>query len=119
MTPAFWRLALAACTAGMLYLSLVPAPPSAGLGWDKANHAVAMAAVTAVGFLAFRPSHRAVAYGAAYALTLGMLIELLQGTLTSSRSAEWGDLLADVTGTVAALLLISIWRTRTGAPCNR
>lgn len=112
MAPIFWRLALTGATVGMLYLSLIPSPGSSGLGWDKANHAVAMAVATGLGVLAFRPSNRAVAYGAAYALTLGLLIELLQGTLTSTRSAEWGDLAADAVGIALAAGLVRIWQTR-------
>lgn len=102
--PVIGRVALLVVTLTLLTLALLPSPPSDGLGWDKANHAVAMAVVTVAGFLAFRPSPRAVAFGAAYALALGVLIELLQGSLTSSRSAEWGDLLADLVGIVVAAI---------------
>ncbi len=106
-----WRLALAMATLLVLYLSLTPAPPSDGLGWDKANHVAAMVVVTLIAFYALRPaSRRAVLLGGMYALLLGALIELLQGTLTTTRSAEWSDLLADTVGVAFAMLVLYLWQ---------
>ena len=106
-----WRLALTVITLVILYLSLTPAPPSDGFGWDKLNHAIAMAVVTVIAFRVLRPvSLRAVLLAALYALLLGALIELLQGTLTTTRSAEWGDLLADAVGVALVLPGLYLWK---------
>lgn len=104
--PQFWRAATVAVTCAILYLSLAPRPPSVGLGWDKANHAAAMAAITFLAYLALRPASRAVVFAAGYALLLGILIEVLQGLCTVTRTAEWGDLGADVIGTALATVLV-------------
>lgn len=110
----FWRLALTAITLVILYLSLIPVPPSEGLGWDKLNHVTAMAVVTVIAFRTLRPvSLRAVLLAGVYALLLGALIELLQGTLTTTRSAEWGDLLADAVGVALAMPGLYLWKRKT------
>jgi len=110
------RILLVLVTAAILYLSLVPAPPGDGLGWDKANHAVTMAFVSVLAWLAARPARRAVAFGGLYGLLLGGVIELLQGTLTSGRTAEWGDLAADAIGVAVATLLVKILKKSTAFP---
>ena len=108
-----WRLVLAAVTLVILYLSLMPAPPSEGLGWDKLNHVAAMAAVTVIAFRVLRPvSLRAVLLAGLYALLLGALIELLQGTLTTTRSAEWSDLLADAVGVALVMPGLYLWKRK-------
>lgn len=101
-TPGAHRFCLLLCvglTALILWLALMPGEATpAGLGWDKLNHAVAIAAVTVVAFLALYPRRRAALEAFLYGALLGALIEILQGTLTTTRSAEWGDLLADLAG---------------------
>ena len=42
----------------------------------------------------------------------GGLIELIQLTLTSSRSAEWGDWIADITGSMIVYVCLIIYRYR-------
>lgn len=105
-------LPLAGITAAILYLSLVPSPPSDGLGWDKANHALAMGMVTLTAWFSVRPAQRAVAFGAVYGLGLGLLVELLQGLCTTGRAAEWGDLVADAVGVGLAVLGLIVWQKR-------
>lgn len=110
----FWRLALAAVTLVILYLSLIPVPPSEGLGWDKFNHVAAMAVVTVIAFRTLRPvTLRAVLLAGLYALLLGALIELLQGMLTTTRSAEWGDLWADAVGVALVMPGLYLWKRKT------
>lgn len=43
---------------------------------------------------------------AGFAVLFGMLIEVLQGTLTSYRTPDWFDILANSTGIVLAVLLL-------------
>lgn len=106
------RLPVILLTLAILYLSLVPSPPSDGLGWDKANHAAAMAAVTIAAWFSARPAQRAVVFGAWYGMALGLVIELLQGWCTESRAAEWGDLAADAVGVGIAVLGLMVWQSR-------
>lgn len=104
----FWRLSLCLVTGSILYLALAPAPPASGLGWDKANHAAAMAFFTVVAVYSFRPAKRALFFGAAYALLLGAMIELLQKWCTATRSAEWMDFLADAVGTAGVYFFLKV-----------
>lgn len=114
MPPFVWRLLLAFCTAGIIYLSLTPAPPSDGLGWDKANHAAAMAVVALLASRAFLRFPRSVAFAAGYTLFLGVLVEVVQGLCTINRSAEWGDLIADVFGIALTVTALMAWNRRKG-----
>ena len=103
-----WRALLTLVTIGVLYLSLTPLPPSDGLGWDKLNHAGAMALITVIAYMAARPASRPVLFGGLYAMSLGISVEVLQGMCTTARSAEWLDLLADLVGAVIAVLVLKI-----------
>jgi len=97
-----WRVLLVLLLCTITWLALTPVPPQqASLGWDKLNHAAAFAILAAVAFLGriggwVRIAWALVAYGA--------LIEILQ-SFTPTRSAEWGDLLADGAGIASGLLL--------------
>lgn len=117
MQKTFWRILLVLYTAGILYLSLTPTPPSEGTGWDKANHALAMALVTLLAYCAAVPSRRALLFGGAYAAAVGVLVELLQGCCTVSRSAEWRDLAADLLGTAVVMLVLWGLRRRAKNRC--
>ncbi|MDY0302075.1 MAG: VanZ family protein [Trichlorobacter sp.] len=115
----FWFLLLIILTITLLYLSLASTPVGgSGLGWDKANHAVAMFAVTMVTWLTARPAKLEIAKAAVYAFFLGFLIELLQAFLTKSRSAEWADLLADTVGIIIAVSVIFLYRQITSPDNN-
>ena len=105
-------LLLVVATITILFLSLSPAPPSDGLGWDKANHAAAMAVVTTLAYITLRPARSAAIFAGAYALLLGILIELLQGLCTINRTAEWVDLAADAVGIALVLFAVKIFTGR-------
>lgn len=98
-----WRAVLAALVLAICWLAFDPAPPrGVDTGWDKANHALAFAAVGAAARLAF-PAARTpslVAGGMAY----GAFIEIVQSQVPG-RSAEWADLLADAVGLALGLML--------------
>lgn len=100
----WWRL-LALLLVVIAWLAFTPAPPDTlDTGWDKVNHALAFAALAWVAELAAWPrrGHRwRIALGL---LAWGVLIELVQGQLPT-RSAEWGDVLADGVGIAIGLLL--------------
>jgi len=95
-----WPALCAGLTVLVLWLSLIPADavPVAGLDWDKLNHAAAIAAVTFAAFLALKPYRWAAQTAFLYGILLGGLIEAFQAIFTTTRSAEWGDLLADLIG---------------------
>ncbi|KIE42110.1 VanZ family protein [Geobacter anodireducens] len=106
----------------ILVLTLMPAPKAEPLpfpGWDKVEHAVAF------GALAWCAGRFLVVYGKcvrrcwlwAFGATVayGALIEVAQATLTTTRTAELGDLMADAVGAGLVCLLAS----RKGTAGNR
>jgi VanZ family protein len=94
-----WLLLCACLTLLILWLALMPAGSApTGLGWDKLNHAVAIAVATGLAYLSLQPRRWAGAAAFLYGVSLGILIEILQATLTTSRTAEWGDVVADLIG---------------------
>src|SRR6266568_1608581 len=105
--------ACAGLTILILWLALMPAGSApSGLDWDKLNHAAAMAVVTGLAYLSLPPRGWRGKAAFLYGSSLGILIEVLQGTLTTSRSAEWGDVLADLIGAGCALAVIMIYQRR-------
>ena len=106
-----WMVLYAAWLSAILWLSLDPSPPSVDLGplgWDKFQHAAAYALLTLFGGLSLqrflRPS---LAWVAAWGIAVlyGAMMEIGQGMLTSHRSADWLDVLANAFGAAAAVLL--------------
>lgn len=99
----FWALALCVAVLSLMPVAYLP-PPVFSL-WDKAQHALAFAALAALGLLAYprRPWRLAVGL-----LAFGGAIELAQAA-TGWRYGEWGDWLADAVGLVAGSALA--WRT--------
>jgi len=97
-----WRVLLALLLCTITWLALTPAPPQqANLGWDKLNHAAAFATLAAVASLGQLGGWVRIVWALA---TYGALIEVLQSFIPT-RSAEWGDLLADGIGIASGLLL--------------
>lgn len=96
---AFWALLLC-----VTVLSLMPTdylPPQVFSLWDKAQHALAFAALTALGLRAYPRHPWQVAAGL---LLFGAGIELAQAA-TGWRHGEWGDWLADAVGLAAGAAL--------------
>ena len=100
----FWGLLAVVVT-----LSLMPAeqlPAQAFSLWDKAQHAIAFAALGASGLLAY-PRHP-------WRVLLGLLlcggaIELAQAA-SGWRFGDWQDLFADTVGLAAGAVLAWGWR---------
>jgi hypothetical protein len=108
-----WLSLCAGLTLLILWLALMPASSApSGLGWDKLNHAGAIAAITGVTYLYLKPLSWAAAAAFLYGTSLGILIEILQGTMTTSRSAEWGDVVADLIGAGSVWAAIRIYQRR-------
>lgn len=96
----------------VLWLSLIPSPPvpkTGLLGWDKFQHAVAYGLLTLLGFHAFNNCsvfRRRLIAAAVASVFFGALVEVAQGMFTTTRTAEAGDLTADIIGAAAACALV-------------
>jgi VanZ family protein len=92
----------------MLYLTLTPSPPQikGPLGWDKLLHAVAMGITALIAIQVFTSYGigriSSIVAGIVAATLFGGLIEVLQGFLTTSRQADFIDIIADFVGAFAA-----------------
>jgi VanZ family protein len=97
----------------MAYLSLVPANtiPSALPGWDKFNHFAGYAVLALLLLWTLTAWHALsvpLLSGAWIACSVyGLLLEILQGLMTSDRQFEGGDLFANALG---ALLTCVVFR---------
>ncbi len=119
-----WKCAFFGWLATITVLSLIPHPPvphQGFLGWDKFQHAAAYGTLTFLGAMAFpRPRwSRGGSYSAAalLAVVVGGMMELAQWGFTTSRSAEWSDLLADGVGSAAVAglgCLVAVFRGNDG-----
>ena len=97
-----WLAAVAVLVAGIATGSLAPATTVTSIGvWDKLQHASAYFVLTAM--LVGIVERRAYPLAGVGALLFGGLIEVAQGTLTTTRVMDWHDLVANSTGIVAAL----------------
>lgn len=85
-------------------LALMPGPtvPHAIQFWDKAQHALAFSVLAILGCCAFPRRSAHVAIGL---LAHGALIEILQATLTTTRTGDVLDWLADSVGISLGLAL--------------
>jgi VanZ family protein len=107
-----WRWAFWLCLLAVLVLALVPAPPAIiTTGWDKTNHVLAFAVSALLGCVAFARRTLWVLVGL---LAFGGLIEVLQ-SFTPTRTADWGDLLADAVGLALGCLLHHVLSSSTSA----
>lgn len=99
-----WRVLLALLLAVITWLALSPAPPrTADLGWDKANHTLAFAALAFVGVWALWQRPRQWLLLCVALLAYGGFIEIAQ-SFTPTRQADWQDVLADGVGIAVGLL---------------
>jgi VanZ family protein len=99
------------------WLALTPQPPrQASLGWDKANHFCAFAALAVMARLArprlswFQVAVGLIAYGGA--------IELIQSQLPP-REGDWFDLLADSVGIGLGLFVHALLQRGVGSGARR
>ena len=98
-----WGLMLAAVIA----TSLLPArdlPPTPFSGFDKVEHFLAYAVLSAYAVMLFARV-RTQALVAAGLIALGVGLEFAQGALTDSRMADSADALANALGALAGLLI--------------
>jgi len=108
--PRWLRMGLYAIAVGiLLYMCLAPQErvPGMGLFWDKWEHVVAWFVLTVVGFVLAPRRQLAIS---AFAVLLGVGIELLQATLGFGRRGDWLDLVADTLGVLTAVVVALIAR---------
>jgi VanZ family protein len=99
-----WRVLLLLLLVAILWLALSPVPPkTVDTGWDKANHAMAFAALGFVSVWAVWPRPRGWAWLVLALLAFGGAIEIAQ-TFLPPREGDWWDLLADGVGIAIGLL---------------
>ncbi|MBU2136803.1 MAG: hypothetical protein KKA45_11455 [Alphaproteobacteria bacterium] len=105
--------AFALCLLAILFLSLAPADatPAPDLGGDKVRHALAYFVLTGLGLYAFGP--RPVLLGGI--LLLGAGVEIAQALMGLGREGDLVDLVANLSGEAAALLLWRAWGRWRGA----
>ncbi len=80
---------------------------------DKVIHAIAYFVFTFLWFFTFlisfkKSKSQAIKITVIYSVIFGIVIEVLQQVTTQSRQADYKDVLANITGTLIAVLLINI-----------
>lgn len=113
--PSIWQICFWALLLTTLFLSLVPVQhlPQAWSFWDKAEHAIAFAALAISALLAYPARMRHVVTGL---VLLGVGIELAQA-LSGWRQGDWLDWLADCVGLALGALALQLWRARLRQMC--
>lgn len=110
---------LVAWGTAIVWFSLDPSPPKPQielLAWDKFQHAVAYGLFALLVWnclVTYRQCRRhclLMAFGGS--VVLGALLEFAQGVLTTSRSADFRDLIADALGAGIVCLAVAVWRAR-------
>lgn len=101
----------------LTWLSLTSSPPSVPgpLGWDKLLHTAAYTVLAVLTlFVLVQPKGRRDSLwwqAWLFAVAFGILMEILQVTMTPNRAAEFTDIIADVIGaTLACVLFRHRWR---------
>jgi VanZ family protein len=96
---AWWTMVLAVVVGSMLPALLLPNVPEGG---DKLEHLIGYALLSAAAVQVF--ATRAAAWRAAMGLVaMGVLIEVAQGTLTTTRSMDPFDALANTCGVLLGM----------------
>ncbi|MDY7394585.1 VanZ family protein [Aureibaculum sp. 2210JD6-5] len=76
---------------------------------DKIGHLIAYFTLSMSWFYVFRNSKKKWVYIALSLVVFGMILEALQGTLTTYRTADWYDELANTSGVLLAWLASHLW----------
>lgn len=115
VAPSVWLISFWALLLVTLYLSLVPVQhlPQDLSFWDKAEHAIAFAALVISALLAYPNRMRAILVGL---ILLGAGIELAQA-LSGWRQGDWMDWLADCVGLSLGTLAMRLWQARFRQMC--
>jgi VanZ family protein len=99
-----WKAAIALLATAIVLGSLLPMPETATpAGLDKLEHFFAYFALALLASGIATPARLRVVMARAFAL--GAAVEGLQAFVTTTRSADWADLLANALGVLAAWAL--------------
>lgn len=121
-----WRAAIALFAAAIVVGSLLPMPVASDApGLDKAEHFLAYLALALLTAGIVTPARLWLVM--ARCLALGLAVEALQAFVTTSRTADWTDLLANALGILAAWAItaggragwarhVESWLARRGRP---
>ena len=115
MLTFFRHYGLTICVAlTILYVCIMPVSTPKGLNFhwsDKIVHAAMYVVFSLCVCYNFYREHtnfgtlKMAAWGIAFPALFGGLVELLQGSLTTTRSCEFADFVADIIGAVAGYLI--------------
>ncbi|WP_299219585.1 VanZ family protein [uncultured Aquimarina sp.] len=105
---------------GWLSLAKVFIPVNISIeGSDKIGHLLAYFVFTIVWFLFFFYSEKlhkkfsqSLIWASILSFLFGILMELLQAVLTSYRSPEWNDVLANTSGIIFALIILKTLKNK-------
>ena len=99
----------------LAWFSLTPTPPQIEndlFGWDKFQHAAAYGVLTLLAGWAFGTFSldlkRRWRLAVVTTVLFGGFMEIAQGLFTTARTAEWGDLLADLIAAACAYGLVMV-----------
>ena len=108
-----WIAAIAILVAVIVAASLAPSPllPEAGIS-DKVGHYLAYLALALLGSGIAAPERLWRSMSRCF--LLGAALEIGQALLTTHRAAEWGDMLANVSGILTAWLVAGSGRAGWG-----
>ncbi|MHA7055995.1 VanZ family protein [Aquimarina sp. M1] len=88
-------------------------------GSDKIGHLLAYFVFTVIWFLFFfysekqpREFSKSITKASVLSFLFGILMELLQGTVTDYRSPEWNDVLANTSGIVFAIIVVKVLKNK-------
>ena len=96
LTIRIMPLLFGACLVFTIVMALIPSDVLMQFNlWDKAQHALAFAVLTLTGSLAYANKTKVVYIGL---ILYGVIIEVMQNTLTSTRFGGVSDILADSVG---------------------
>lgn len=106
--PAPWVALWVAAILGVFWVCLGPPPeiPELPSGADKVEHFLAYF-LLAAGAVQLFATRRALLASAGGLVLMGLLIEVLQGALTSNRMADPYDALANTLGVLAGMALVA------------
>ena len=104
MPHIFWSLV--AIVGILMLVELAPKKDSIRY-LDKIQHALIFLTLSVSGYLTFKNKIWIITIGL---IIFGAIVELLQGALTTTRTADVNDWLADVAGVLFGLVIVSIYR---------
>ncbi len=79
---------------------------------DKIGHLIAYFTLATSWFYVFRAERKKWKFIALILIVFGMILEGLQGTLTTYRTADWYDELANTTGVIISYIISYLWFKR-------